>query len=346
MIISSLNKIRIAFVALLVLLSVGFTGCKENEVLEGNANNETSMLPETSSNFTQNPMIDDSGFRVGQSVSDAYVDPSTVNKIPAEQIKAKGYEYDYDSLTYELVWSDEFDYEGELDTSKWGYDLGQSGWGNNELEKYTKTNAVVGDGMLTIHLRKEEDGTVTSSRVATRQKGDWVYGKFEICAKLPSGKGTWPAIWMLPTDYRYGSWPDSGEIDIMEHVGYHQDYVSSSVHTKSYNHKIGTQKTKEIKLEGASEEFHVYCLEWLPDKIITYVDGNKLFEFVPTKYKTEPTKDEWPFDKRHHLLINLAWGGDWGGARGVDESILPQEFQIEYVRVYQSPEINAITGQK
>lgn len=267
-------------------------------------------------------------------VNTPIVDPSNV--------KAKGYEYDYSSLTYNLVWSDEFDVDGKPDTTKWNYQTGGGGWGNNELQTYTKgDNADVKDGVLTITLRKEENGKITSTRMNTSGKGDWTYGKFEIRAKLPSGKGTWPAIWMMPTASSYGGWPRSGEIDIMEHVGYHQNYVSSSVHTMSYYHKIGTQKTKETRKDGVSEEFHTYTLEWLPDKIITYVDDVKLFTFNPTQYKTNPTKDEWPFDKNFHLILNIAWGGDWGGAMGVDESALPTTMEVDYVRVYQSPEIEA-----
>ncbi|MDE7299845.1 MAG: glycoside hydrolase family 16 protein, partial [Lachnospiraceae bacterium] len=257
-----------------------------------------------------------------------------------------GFEYDYDSLTYELVWSDEFDYEGAPDEEKWGYDIGGSGWGNHELQNYTEgENFTVADGVMTIEARKESLGGMdyTSTRLVSRGKGDWLYGKFEICAKLPTGKGTWPAIWMLPTDWAYGDWPASGEIDIMEHVGYDQDMIHATVHTKSYNHSIGTQKSASRRVKGVSEEFHVYTLEWLPDKIIMSMDGEEYFTFEPTRYKSTPTSDEWPFDKRMHLLINLAVGGDWGGARGVDESIFPQQLVIDYVRVYQSPEITELT---
>ena len=289
---------------------------------------------------------DKSKYRVGSQVSDAYVDPSTIDTVPEDQIKAKGYEYDYDSLTYELVWSDEFDYEGRPDDTKWDYDTGASGWGNHELQYYTRgDNAEVKDGLLTITACKEkkEGAEYTSTRLISKGKGDWLYGKFEIRAKLPYGKGTWPAIWMLSTDWNYGGWPNSGEIDIMEHVGYDQDVVHYSIHTLSYYHSIGTQKTATSKVKGASEDFHVYGLEWLPDKMIFTVDGEKTFTYEPTKYKSTPTWKEWPFDKRFHLLLNIAVGGDWGGQRGVDEDIWPQTMEVDYVRVYQSPEITAIT---
>lgn len=288
-------------------------------------------------------------WREGNTVSEAYVQPGSTSTSSNLEIKAVGYEYDYNALTYELVWSDEFDYEGAPDSTKWGYDTGGSGWGNNELQYYTAgENVIVKDGLCTIEARKEDykNSAYTSTRMVSRNKGDWLYGKIEVRAKLPSGKGTWPAIWMLPTDYRYGSWPASGEIDIMEHVGYDQDVIHASVHTQSYYHKINTQKTSTKKVSGVSEDFHVYTLEWLPDVIIVYVDDTEYFRFNPTKYKSEPTYKEWPFDKRMHLLINLAVGGDWGGARGIDESVFPQEFVIDYVRVYQSAEINALVNDK
>ncbi len=330
------------YILLLGAALAALAGCGSAD----NTNMEPTAAPTMDAPVTPTPTpwVSD-GFRVGNVVSDAYVDPNTVQTPKPEQVKAKGFEYDYESLTYELVWSDEFDYEGAPDETKWGYDTGGSGWGNNELQYYTEgENVTVADGVMTIEARKEDKGQreYTSTRLVSRGKGDWLYGKFEICAKLPKGKGTWPAIWMLPTDWKYGDWPASGEIDIMEHVGYDQNRIHGSVHTKSYYHSIGTQKTKSIMVDDVSEEFHVYALEWLPDKIIVSVDGEAYFEFEPTKYKTNPTFEEWPFDKRMHLLINFAVGGNWGGARGVDESIYPQEFVIDYVRVYQSPQITDI----
>lgn len=295
---------------------------------------------------TPDPFFSEDGFRVGNAVSDAYVDPDKVLTPKPEEVKAVGFEYDYDALTYELVWSDEFDYEGAPDDTKWGYDTGGSGWGNNELQFYTAgDNVTVADGYLTIEARKEEKGQCdyTSTRLVTRGKGDWLYGKIEVSAKLPSGRGTWPAIWMLPTDWKYGDWPASGEIDIMEHVGYDQDRIHGTVHTGAYNHSIGTQKGKSVVTEGVSEEFHTYTLEWLPDKILISMDGEEYFSFEPVKYKSSPTYKEWPFDKRMHLLLNFAVGGNWGGAKGVDETVYPQEFVIDYVRVYQSPEITELT---
>lgn len=228
-------------------------------------------------------------------------------------------------------WADEFDYEGLPDPAKWDYDIGGSGWGNNELQYYTNNleNAQVGEGVLKITAIKE-DKEYTSARLVSRKKGDFLYGRFEIKAKLPTGRGTWPAVWMLSTDWVYGGWPRSGEIDIIEHVGYDQNKVHMSVHTQAYNHKIGTQKTSFKTVPGVSEDFHLYRLDWTPYSIKGYVDDVPLFEFI----NDGKGIDSWPFDQKFHILLNLAVGGDWGGAQGVDPSIFPQSMEVDYVRVY------------
>lgn len=252
--------------------------------------------------------------------------------------KAVGYEYIEDELKYELVWADEFEYEGYPDPEKWSYDLGGHGWGNNELQYYTDENAYVSDGFLTITAKKESINKLeyTSSRLITKNKGDWLYGRIEVKAKLPEGRGTWPAIWMLPTDWSYGSWPRSGEIDIMEHVGYAMGEIHGTVHTGAYNHIKGTQLGKSVVREDASDEFHVYAIEWFPDKIKFFIDEKLFFVYKPYNLVNCPTEEEWPFDQRFHLLLNIAVGGNWGGAKGVDETIFPQEMVVDYVRVYQT----------
>ena len=232
-----------------------------------------------------------------------------------------------------LVWADEFNYTGMPNPKKWGYDTGGSGWGNNELEYYTAgTNAYVKDGILTIEARKEEhDGMLyTSTRMITKNKADFLYGRFEVRAKLPTGKGLWPAIWMLPTDWAYGDWPASGEIDIMEQVGYDPDTIHISMHTKSFNHVIGTQKTGWYGVPTATTDFHVYRVDWTPYAIRGFIDGKQLFEFL----NTGKGPDEWPFDKRFHFLLNIAVGGNWGGQKGVDDTIFPAKMEVDYVRVY------------
>lgn len=239
---------------------------------------------------------------------------------------------------YELVWSDEFDYTGPPAPSRWTYDIGGHGWGNNELQYYTQgRNVEVKDGVLIIEARKEQyrGSAYTSTRLISKNRGDWLYGKIEVRAKIPSGRGTWPAIWMLPTDWEYGRWPASGEIDIMEHVGYAPNIIHGTVHTQRYNHKNGTQVGKNIRVESATEMFHTYSIEWFPDRIDFFVDEEEYFRFSPFAHIAEPGHEEWPFNRRFHLLLNIAVGGDWGGARGVDDSIWPVRMEVDFVRVYQ-----------
>lgn len=235
-----------------------------------------------------------------------------------------------------LVWSDEFNYTGLPDSTKWSYDVGGHGWGNNELQYYTEgrsKNASVADGMLTIEAFKEsyEESKYTSARIVTKEKGDWKYGRIEVRAKLPKGRGIWPAIWMLPTDWAYGDWPASGEIDIMEFVGYMPDSVFASVHTAWYNHAIHTQSTKGLYLNDLATGFHVYAIEWTPESISFFVDDRKYHEFA----NNHKGSQAWPFDEKFHLILNVAVGGNWGATKGMDESIFPQKMLVDYVRVYQ-----------
>lgn len=241
---------------------------------------------------------------------------------------------------YTLVWSDEFDYPGSPDSTKWTYDLGDGcpdicGWGNNELQNYTKRveNARVENGHLIIEARKEPLGSrqYTSARVLSKGKGDWLYGRFEIRAELPSGLGTWPAIWMLPTDWLYGGWPASGEIDIMEHVGFAPDSIYASVHTTAYNHVKGTQRTNRMYIPDSERAFHVYSIEWTPEYVNFFVDSTRYHTFSNERAGS----DKWPFDQRFHLILNVAVGGNWGGMKGVATDIWPQQLTIDYVRVFQ-----------
>jgi beta-glucanase (GH16 family) len=232
------------------------------------------------------------------------------------------------------VFADEFNYTGLPDPNKWGYDIGGSGWGNNELQYYTNQlkNAFVANGKLTITAYKEdmEGRNYTSARLITKNKGDIKYGRIEVRAQIPSGLGTWPAIWMLPTDWVYGGWPSSGEIDIMEHVGYDQDVIHITTHSEKYYFKINTQKSATKKIENASTQYHLYRVDWTPEKITGYIDNELIFTNVNegTDYKA------WPFDQRFHLLLNIAVGGDWGGAKGIDETAFPASMLVDYVRFY------------
>ena len=242
---------------------------------------------------------------------------------------------------YELVWQDEFndDSSTKLDTKKWSYEVQPAGWVNNELQTYVAgghdgvTTAEVVDGVLKIHAVKKGD-KVYSARINSRE--NWLYGYFEGRIKLPHGKGTWPAFWMMPE--KFTGWPGCGEIDIMEHVGCVPTEVSSSIHCQAYYHAINTQKTAARKVAGVMDEFHVYALEWTPEYIKTYVDGKALLFYNPDNYPLGRNENTWPFHVPFHYILNLAWGGDWGGMYGVDNDALPVTLEFDYVRVFQKKE--------
>lgn len=231
------------------------------------------------------------------------------------------------------VWEDNFSADGFPDPAKWTLETGGSGWGNNELQFYTSTgNATISGGNLTIEARKESVSgkNYTSTRMITKGKGDWLYGRFEIRAKLPKGRGTWPAIWMLYSENTYGDWPASGEIDIMEHVGFDADKIHTTVHTSAYNHTRGTQRGSSGVIPGATSDFHVYRIDWTPLYIRWFIDGTQTFTFENenTGFTT------WPFDKKFFMILNVAVGGNWGGAQGVDDTIFPAKMEVNYVKVF------------
>lgn len=241
---------------------------------------------------------------------------------------------------YNLVWQEEFneprlpDGKAPLpNTTKWYYETAEPGWVNNEKQKYVAgvfqgdTVTSIYDGTLKIVARKQGN-VVISGRINTNES--WTYGYFEARLKVPGGKGTWPAFWMLPKNFK--NWPDDGEIDIMEYVGYDPNVVHSSIHCKAYYHSINTQKTGTRKIANAETEFHVYATEWTPDYIKGFVDGVEYFRFDNDK---KENRDTWPFNEPFYLKLNLAWGGDWGGAQGIDESKLPATYEIDWVRVFQ-----------
>lgn len=236
---------------------------------------------------------------------------------------------------YSLVWHDEFDKGSVLDASDWTHEVQKDHWVNNELQNYVNHTTPKGnyvtevlDGTLRINCIKE-DGKVYSGRVYAKVKEGWKYGYIEASIKLPKGKGTWPAFWMMPVNF--SSWPADGEIDIMEEVGYHPDYVSSSLHANAHVHSNGTQVTHEMYCKGAEGEFHTYAIEWTAQNITTYVDDKKQLSYDNRGLG----RDDWPYDDPFYVIFNLAWGGDWGGAQGIDESVLPITMEIDYIRVFQ-----------
>lgn len=256
-------------------------------------------------------------------------------------------EYGKDVMTeiandYVLVWADEFNYEGMLDTSKWNYEVGtgNGGWGNGEQQFYTNRleNVSVQDGHLTITAKRENyNGSgYTSGRVTTKAKGDWKYGFVEVKAKLPTGQGTWPAIWMLPSTYEYGGWPNSGEIDIMETTGYNPSNILGTIHTGDYNHMIGTQRGSNTRVSNSTTDYNLYQMEWTDTYVRMMVNGKAYFTFY--KNTTDPSYMKWPFDQPFHLLLNVAMGGSMGGS--ISSLFVEGSMDVDYVRVYKKNDVS------
>lgn len=246
-----------------------------------------------------------------------------------------------DGEGWTLVWSDEFDGQGIPDTSKWSYNLGNWGWGNNELQYYTVAepeNARLENGHLIIEAHQnDQNGGWTSARLTTQGKESFLYGKIEFRAKVPPGRGTWAAGWLLGDEYRDEvSWPYCGEIDVLECVGFEIDDATgdginhATCHTRAYYFKQGNQIGSEINVENMDGEFHDYAVEWYPNEIKATLDGEHYFT-----YDKNANELEWPFDKPQNIIVNLAVGGGWGGAQGVDESIQSHRYILDYVRVYE-----------
>lgn len=246
-----------------------------------------------------------------------------------------------DGKEWKVVWADEFEGEGMPDTSKWTYDIGDWGWGNNELQYYTDSrleNARLEDGNLVIEARKNDmNQEWTSARLTTRGKVTFLYGRIEFRAKVPPNKGNWAAGWTLGDDYVDElSWPYCGEIDILESVGYEIDNETgngkahASAHCGAYYFKLGNQPTGIIDVENMNNEYHIYAVDWTPEGIIASVDGKEYFTYNDTS-----TDLAWPFGKAQNLILNLAMGGGWGGLQGMDETMTSQKFLVDYVRVYE-----------
>lgn len=229
-----------------------------------------------------------------------------------------------------LVWEETFNGK-TLDEKVWNFELGDGcpnicGWGNNERQVYTKDNYRLEGGKLIITAKKEGD-KYTSTRITTAAKKEFQYGYIESRAKLPVGQGIWPAFWMLGSNIKQVGWPKAGEIDILEYVGKEPDMVFTSLHTQaSHGETINTKKTK---IEDIEEGFHTYGINWTKEKIEFYVDNNLVYTFAPEN----KTVDTWPFSQPFYFIVNVAIGGNFGGP-AVDDTIFPQEFAIDYIKVY------------
>ncbi len=230
-----------------------------------------------------------------------------------------------------LVWEENFN-GTKLDEKTWNFEMGNGcpnncGWGNNEKQLYTDKNHQLKDGNLIITIKQEGDH-YTSTRVTTAGKKEFKYGRMEARAKIPVGKGIWPAFWMLGSNIGKVGWPKCGEIDILEYVGREPHQVYTTLHTQDSHGNSKNSKKTEIK--NVEEGFHIYAVEWTKDKMDFFVDDLLVYTFQPE------TKDEntWPFDQPFFFILNTAVGGNFGG-HDVDNSIFPQQFVVDYVRVYQ-----------
>jgi beta-glucanase (GH16 family) len=246
-----------------------------------------------------------------------------------------------DGKEWTLVWSDEFEGEGLPDSTKWTSDVGNWGWGNNELQYYTDRkveNARQEGGNLIIEARKDDGGFPWSSaRLTTRGKVSFLYGKIEFRAKVPAGRGTWAAGWFLGDEYVDElSWPYCGEIDVLENVGFEIDdktgngKTHASIHCGAYYFKLNNQPTSIAEVEKMNTDFHDYTLEWNPKGMTIYIDGRKYFDYNDTANDLT-----WPFNKPQNIILNMAIGGGWGGAKGLDPTMTSQKFIIDYVRVFE-----------
>lgn len=231
---------------------------------------------------------------------------------------------------YQLVWSDEFNKDGMPDTASWTYDIGHGseGWGNNELQYYTRNfeNVRIKDGILMIEARKK-DGKWSSARLKTQGLKNWKYGKFVFSARLPEGKGTWPALWMLGENIASVGWPACGEMDIMEHVGKNPGVVQCALHTKASHGN--TQNKQSRQVPTFSSEFHTYEAVWSERKIEFFIDDTHYFTYEPR----ERDNDHWPYHTPFFIIMNVAIGGNFGGA--VDPALNNARMEVDYVRVYQ-----------
>ncbi|MFK7773745.1 MAG: family 16 glycosylhydrolase [Saprospiraceae bacterium] len=237
----------------------------------------------------------------------------------------------------QVVWQDEFE-QTSLDDKKWSFQIGDGcdinlcGWGNNELQWYQSDNVEVSNGVLKLIAKEEKVGgkPYTSARIRTLGKGDWTYGRFEASIKLPSGKGIWPAFWMLPTQQKYGGWPQSGEIDIVELIGSESDKAHGTIHYgKPWPKNASSPKTYSLHEGSFNEQFHTFAVEWEAGEIRWLLDDY----LYSTKRVEDIAPNAWPFDEDFHFILNLAVGGYWPGAPDATTSF-PQTMEVEYVRAY------------
>jgi beta-glucanase (GH16 family) len=240
--------------------------------------------------------------------------------------------YVWNSQGWKLIWSDEFN--GPTINPLWVFEKGGNGWGNAELEYYTSRpeNARIENGILIIEARQEQyqGSPYTSARLNSRALQQFQYGRIEGRLKLPSGQGIWPAFWMLGSNT---SWPNGGEIDIMEYVGKTPDTIYQTVHGPGYAGTRGISSHFVLTADSLKNDFHIYAIEWQPNEIRWFVDAQEVFKITPDKI---PAGTQWVFDHPFFIILNLAVGGSWPGYPD-STTVFPQQFQVDYVRFYQKP---------
>jgi beta-glucanase (GH16 family) len=246
-------------------------------------------------------------------------------------------------VPWKLVWSDEFDTPGSPDARYWSYESGYVR--NNEKQYYSLNrpeNVRVEDGHLIIearadslHLPTGKTAKITSGAIETPNKASWKYGRIEVRAKIPEGRGTWPAIWMMPDDQSAG-WPACGEIDIMESVGFEPDVIHQTIHTRAGSTLNNKQHFTVTPVKDLPADFHIYAMQWDSNEMEMFIDGRETFTFI----NPHTGADAWPFDKPFHVILNLAIGGAWGGIKGIDDSMFPCRMDVDYVRAYQREQSN------
>lgn len=244
----------------------------------------------------------------------------------------------FDLSKWRLVWVDEFERDGAPDATVWKPEVGYLR--NKEAQYYTKgrrENARVEKGVLVIEARKDdwEGKPITSASLITQGTKSFLYGRIEVRAKIPTGRGTWPAIWTLGENKSEVGWPACGEIDILENVGYDPRKIHANIHCATYNHMKSTGKGRGIEVDAPWADFHVYAVEWHEDRLEFFFNDTRYFTY--RKESDDPAV--WPFAKPHYLILNLAIGGGWGGQKGIDETLFPHRFEIDYVRYYERAKV-------
>ena len=229
-----------------------------------------------------------------------------------------------------LLFEEQFNGES-LNEDIWTMETGDGcpncGWGNRESQIYTENNHHLKDGFLII-TAKREDSVYTSTRIKTQDKFEFQYGTIEMRAKLPTGKGTWPAFWMLGSNIDKVGWPLCGEIDIMEYAGKDRGLIHTTLHTEERHG--ASPNTSRQTISGIENGFHTYKATWTEEQIEFFIDDRSVYTFSPSNQKDEKS---WPFDQPFFILINFAVGGHFGGF-DIDESVFPQEYIIDYVKVW------------